>query len=854
MAAKAPARDTSIAIYRARRDFTATAEPAPPESVPGDASAEAIFVVQKHDATRLHWDFRLEHGGVLWSWAVPRGPSLDPHDKRLAVHVEDHPIPYAEFHGAIPEGQYGAGTVETWDRGTWRPLGEDAAADLARGELKFELAGTRLHGKFVLIRLKPRPREHAENWLLIKEHDQFEREGIDAAALEAEIPLPVAGAPTPEKLKLARKKADKPHVAAPTPGAVRGKLPATQAPQLAELVSDAPAADEWISEIKFDGYRVLAFVAGGVARLITRNGHDWTPRLPALAASIAALGLGDALLDGELVALDAKGVSSFNRLQDALSRQRDDALVFYVFDLLHLDGWDLRPCRLVDRKARLRALSDWTGQVRYSDHLEGEAVELHLHACKLHLEGIICKRGDAPYRAGRGRDWVKVKCQGREEFVVVGWTAPKGSRSGIGALRVAYFDPAGGLHYAGGVGGGFSEKELAAWRKRLEPLAAERPAGMAMGTEPVDRLVRWVRPELVVEAQYLDWTDDGRLRHATYLGLREDKPAEQVVRPVAGTASIELPAAAKPAAPARVRITVARAPDKPESVVEGVRLSHPDRALWTDTAPDITKADLAAYWQAVAPYALPEIAHRPLALVRCPDGVAGEHFFQKHPSQGFPAQLHSGEADGAPYLALDDAGGLIAATQMSAVELHAWGATLDDPLHPDRLVFDLDPGDGVGMAEMAAAAFEVRGRLEKLGIASFCRTSGGKGLHVVASLRPSADWVTARGWCRAFAELMAADSPGRYVAAVKKSIRNRRILVDWLRNGLGSTAIASFSPRSRPGAGVATRLAWREVTPKLDVSAHTMLTVPARLKRQKADPWADFAAAAVPLPVPNRKS
>ena len=830
---EAPVRDTSIATYRARRDFTVSAEPAPAEAAPAGASAP-IFVVQKHDATRLHWDFRLEHGGVLWSWAVPRGPSLDPHDKRLAVHVEDHPIPYADFQGTIPEGQYGAGTVETWDRGTWRALGDDPAADLARGELKFELDGGRLHGRFVLIRMKPRPREHAENWLLIKEHDQHEREGVDAAALEAAVPPPAP----PKRSKAERE-------TPPVPGAVRGKLPKQQAPQLAELVDDAPSGDVWISEVKFDGYRVLAFVAAGAVRLVTRNGHDWTAKLPALAAHIAALGITDALLDGEMVALDAQGVSSFGRLQDALSRQRDDGLTYYVFDLLHLDGWDLRRCRLLDRKAALRALPGWTGQVRYSDHLEGRATALHRQACDRHLEGIICKRGDAPYRAGRGRDWRKVKCQGREEFVVVGWTAPSGSRTGLGALHVGFHDEDGTLRYAGAVGTGFSERELKSLREQLDALAAERPAGLETGPEPIDRHVHWVRPELVAEVQYLNWTESGRLRHAAYLGLRLDKPAEQVVRPPPDV--LAAPPPAKP--PSTARITVARAPSKPESAAEGVRLSHPDRALW----PGVTKADLAAYWQTVAPHALPEIAHRPLALVRCPDGVGGEHFFQKHPSQGFPPQLHAGEADGAPYLALDDAAGLVAATQMSALELHAWGATLADPLHPDRLVFDLDPGEGIGIAELVPAALEVRDRLKKLGLESFCRTSGGKGLHVVASLRPGADWERTRAWCRAFAELMAADSPDRYVAAVKKSIRGGRILVDWLRNGLGSTAIASFSPRARPGAGVATRLAWREVTPKLDVAAHTLLTVPARLQRQRADPWADFAAAAAPLPQPDRK-
>ncbi len=439
-------RDTSIETYQARRDFSRTAEP-PPGQAAGRAE-QPIFVIQKHDATRLHWDFRLEHGGVLWSWAVPRGPSLDPHDKRLAVHVEDHPLDYADFHGTIPEGQYGAGTVELWDRGTWQPVGPDPAAAMAGGELKFVLHGTRLHGRFVLIRLKPRPRERAENWLLIKEHDEHERAGIGAGEIEAERrpPRPRRRAGVwnskaahddtgPDPVA----KGDQP----PAAGAIRGSFPEQQTPQLAELAEAAPLGRDWVSEIKFDGYRLLAFVENGDVRLVTRNGHDWTHRMKRLAQSVASLGLRHAVLDGEMVALDADGRSSFSLLQAALADGRDRDLLLYLFDLLHLDGWDLRPCGLLDRKQVLHALSDWRGAVRFSDHMEGQAAALHQQACARHLEGIICKRADAPYRAGRGHDWVKVKCQGREEFVILGHTPPQGSRTGFGALHLGYHDPAG---------------------------------------------------------------------------------------------------------------------------------------------------------------------------------------------------------------------------------------------------------------------------------------------------------------------------------------------------------------------------------------------------------------------------
>ncbi len=853
----------TIETYRARRDFSRTAEPAP-AAVAAAGSAKPIFVVQKHDATRLHWDFRLEHGGVLWSWAVPRGPSLDPHDKRLAVHVEDHPIDYADFHGTIPEGQYGAGTVETWDRGTWEPQSDrDPAADMARGEIKFVLHGKRLAGKFVLVRLKPRPKERAENWLLIKEHDEHERAGAGAGVLEAEIKPP-----TPKGRKRvwnsnAAAQPDEPAPVAqgdapPAPGARRAAPPDHQTPQLAELVDEAPLGRDWLSEVKFDGYRILAFVSAGTVRLVTRNGHDWTHRMQRLAASVAALGLRDALLDGEMVALDAAGRSDFSRLQDALSQGHDRDLFFYAFDLLHLDGWDLRPCRLLDRKAVLQRLSGWRGAVRYSDHMTGQAAALHQQACARHLEGIVCKRGDAPYRAGRSRDWVKVKCQGREEFIVLGWTPPQGSRAGLGSLHLGYHDAAGALHYAGGVGTGFADRVLVELRAKLDPLAADRPKGLQWRGERPDRAINWVRPELVCEVQYLTWTGDGRVRHATFLGLRDDKAADDVVREPPGAPAHDPPPdpapdhapdhalgqVPDPAPKRRSAVTVARPPAKAEDGAFGVRLTHPEKQLW----PGISKRDLAEYWQAVAAHALPEIARRPLALVRCPDGIEHEHFFQKHASIGFSKHLRANSADGAPYIALDDASGLMAAAQMAAIELHAWGSIEPDTLHPDRLVFDLDPGEGVGVAELVTAAKEVRDRLQRLGLGAFCRTSGGKGLHVVAPLAPCAGWDEARAWSRAFAELMVADQPDRYVAAVKKSIRTGKILVDWLRNGLGSTAIASFSPRARPGAGVATRLAWREVTARLDPAQFTVRTVPGRLARQKADPWADFAAAARPLP------
>jgi bifunctional non-homologous end joining protein LigD len=837
----------NIETYRRRRDFAVSREPAPR---PAPGAGGAAFVVQKHAARRLHWDFRLEHGGVLWSWAVPRGPSLDPADKRLAVHVEDHPVEYADFHGEIPPGQYGAGTVEIWDRGTWTPLG-DPDEGMRNGELKFVLAGKRLHGGFVLVRLKQRPKEHAENWLLIKERDGQERAGADAAALEAGL-----AAPTPR-----RKRAED----APVPGAVRGALPQTQSPQLAMLVERPPEGPGWVSEVKFDGYRMLAFLDAGRVRLLSRNGNDWTARVPAIAEAVKGLKARTALVDGEMVALRPNGVSDFGALKAALSDGRDRQLVYCLFDLLHLDGWDLRPGRLADRKAALRGLADWGGALRFSEDAAESPARMLQQACAGGLEGIVCKQVDAPYRGTRASSWLKLKCQDRKEFIVLGWTRSKGSRAGLGALHLGFYDPTGALHYAGGVGTGFSDRVLRELRQRLDALAAPPPERLLISDEKLDRGIAWVRPELVGEVRYLGWTDGGRLRHSAWLGLREDMAPAEVVReaPAAGAPRHPLRA---PSAPARIvqavpakpaakggrmqrhvdapATVVARRPARGDERVGGVRLTHAERELW----PGITKRALAEYWQAVAEHALPEIAGRPLALVRCPEGIGGEHFFQKHARPGFPRQIRAGESAGAPWLAVDDLDGLVACAQVSAIELHAWGAGGADPLHPDRLVFDLDPGEGVGMPALVEAAREVRERLERAGLAAFCRTSGGKGLHVLAPLVPGADWDTARAWCRGFAEAMEAEHPDRYVSQVSKAKRQHHILIDWLRNGLGATAVASFSPRARPGAGVAMRLAWREVTERLDPAAFTLGTVPARLARSRKDPWEGFAEAARPLP------
>ncbi len=837
-------------------------EPAPRERA--EPTVAPIFVVQKHQAQRagLHWDFRLEHDGVLWSWAVRKGPSLDPADKRIAVHVEDHPLDYADFQGTIPDGLYGAGTVESWDRGTWEPL-DDPAAGMRRGEIKFVLHGKRLNGRFTLVRLKARPaqRSRQDNWLLIKGHDEAERAGADSTVIELDMAAP----------KPVGAKADKRHETAPAERAVRAKLLERASPQLASPAEEPPKGRGWISEIKFDGYRLLCWIHHGKARVMTRNGLDWTDRLPAVARELTKLNVASAIVDGELVALDEAGVSSFPALQAALSAGKDETLHVYLFDVLYLDGWDLRPCKLIDRKRVLAGVSDWRRMLRYSDHHVDDAGGMRREACRLGLEGIVCKQEDAPYRAGRGHGWMKVKCLGREELVVLGWTVPGGSRTGLGSLHLGYYDPQGRLHYAGAVGSGFSAEELARLSELLGELASDPPKSLMVGGDPLPNSIHWVRPELVAEVQFTAWSGSGRVRHAVYLGQREDKSASEVVREpadpkaerkmvsprqasgAAGTAKRGPVVAVPPrrsgqkyaATPKQSsNIVTARAPKQRGVTVGGIALTHPDRELW----PGITKLQLAEYWQAIADHALPGLAHRPLAIVRCPEGIGGEHFFQKHGHGTLPAGIRHGEASGSPYLAIDDVKGLISMAQISAIELHAWGATEADPLHPDQMVFDLDPGDGVAFSDVVSAATEVRDQLRRLGLESFCRTTGGKGLHVVVPLQPSAHWDEVKPFCRAFAETMSQEKPDRYLPTLKKVDRRGKILIDWLRNGMGATAVASFCPRARPGAAVATPLAWDEVNRKLDPANFTMLNIPDRLARLQIDPWDGFASMRQRLP------
>ncbi len=835
--------------YRRKRNFQRTPEPAGrqergPKTRRGPGG---LFVVHKHAARRLHYDLRLEHDGVLESWAVPKGPSLTPGDKRLAVRTEDHPMEYGDFEGVIPEGEYGGGTVMLWDRGRWR---EERRTE---GRLDFELEGHKLRGRWTLTRMHGRSGEGEDNWLLIKRSDRPDGE----SAPEDRTPPPedesVATGRTMEQIAADRSRTwsaegeaappPDPPVSSRLPRARRASLPAAPRPQLATLVREPPRGRGWLHEIKFDGYRILARLEHGRARLTSRNGKDWTGRFPEIASLLENVPV-DALLDGEVVALEADGSSSFRHLQEALSAERTERLVYQVFDLLYLDGFDLTATPQRERKRALAELLESAGlvdsaRIRYTDHLEGQGDVFFDNVCRLGLEGIVSKRATAPYREGRNRHWLKLKCTRHEELVIGGYTDPSGTRTGFGALLLgAYGD--GRLIYAGKVGTGFSDRQLEDLHQRLAALeVGESP----FRTPPRERGVHWVRPELVAEVEFAERTRDGLLRHPTFRGLREDRePEEIVVKSVAGAAT------ARPTG-GGARRRQGRGRGDAEAVVAGVKLSNPDRVLYPGQG--VTKLALAHYYEAVGDWILPQLAERPLSLLRCPEGRSKACFFQKHPGQTFGPELprvrieeKSGSAE---YLYVRRLPDLVTLVQMGTLELHVWGSRVHDLEHPDLVVLDLDPGPGVAWSEVLRTARSLNDRLAGLGLTGFPRTTGGKGLHVVVPLAPSLDWEGVKAFARGVAHAHAHDEPDRLTVNMAKSRRQNRIFIDYLRNGRGATAIASYSTRAREGATVAVPVRWDELGPALTSDRYRLENVRRRLSALRADPWDGFDQARRPL-------
>jgi bifunctional non-homologous end joining protein LigD len=866
-------RRDSLVSYRAKRDFQQTAEPSGKGVVP--AAEQLRFVIQRHDATRLHYDFRLELDGVFLSWAVTKGPSLDPSVKRLAVQTEDHPLDYGDFEGTIPKGQYGGGTVQLWDRGYWLPEG-DPHEGLKKGDLKFTLVGNRLEGSWVLVRMKwgrEKGDSKRTNWLLIKHRDQYAHEGDDDAVLQ-DNDTSVASGRTLKEIAIGAGKAPTPFMTAKkrTAGAVwqsnkkgGGKtavapesktkpkhvrtIPSFIGPQLAKLVDKPTSEPGWVHEVKFDGYRLQLRVVDGKATLKTRKGLDWTDKFQAIAD--VASHLPDCMIDGEACALDKEGVPNFSALQVALSEGRSRDMVFFVFDAMFADGEDLRTLPLIERKERLQALvsglKDKKGQIRYVEHLETSGDAVLASACKVGLEGIISKRADAPYESTRANTWQKAKCRAGQEVIIGGWTQ-EGTKLRsliVGVHRGKKLVP------VGRVGTGFSEAVMRRLLPELKKVESKASPFAADISPKKESNMHWARPELVAEIEFAGWTGDGNVRQAAFKGLRTDKAADEIVaerpaNPEKTDMAEPKPSRSKPARSAKPTKPAASGP----SVVMGVTISHPDKPLWPDEKPPVTKIELARYYEEIGDWMLPHIQGRPCSLVRTPDGIKGQTFFQRHVMPGSSNLITETKVSGEkkPYVQLDSVEALAAAAQIGATELHPWNCQPGNPELPGRLVFDLDPAPDVDFDEVIKGAQAVRKRLEKLGLETFCKTTGGKGLHVVTPLTSdpkSPDWDAAKMFAKEVCRRLVNAEPDRFLLNMAKKERTGKIFLDYLRNDRTSTAVAVLSPRARPGATVSMPLDWSRVKAGLDPKRFNLRTAPALLKKSK--PWRGYDKAAVPL-------
>jgi len=788
-----------IETYNRKRDFSKTKEPRG-RKLKGKGDS---FVVQKHDASRLHWDFRLELDGVLKSWAVPKGPSLDPEEKRLAMRTEDHPLDYGDFEGTIPKGEYGGGTVMLWDHGRWIPEpSKDPRKTIEEGHLHFTLEGERMKGEWVMFRLKPRPGEKAEPWMLKKVTDEFAdaQDGdslVDNCVTSVTTDRTMAEIAAGEDVWRSNRGGQK---------GGRGKRKAGKAPppfeqpQLATLVDEVPPGPSWIHEYKYDGYRLLLAVGDGVATAWTRNGKDWSDKFKALVKAAARLPAG-CLIDGEAVAIDDDGKPSFQLLQATLKEQKGANLVFYAFDLLVDRSEDIRRLPNIERKERLAALLKGVSPpILYGDHVIGRGEEMFREVCKMGGEGIVSKKASAPYRGTRTRDWLKIKCIQRQEFVIVGWSESD-KRIGFRSLLLAAKE-SGRLTYVGKVGTGFNAKLMGELMERMEPLATEKAA---VEVPRADRKgAHWIKPSLVAEIAFSEFTDDGILRHPSFIALREDKAAKDVVK--------EVPQHLE----ARARPKRSKSKKRKHSSAEdfGIEISSPERVIFPELS--LTKKDLADYYATIEPLIMIDAARRPMTLIRCPGGRTGECFFQKHDKGTFgPHVKHIPieESDGAveDYLFFDDIKGLLASVQMGTIEFHGWGSKVDKVEYPDRLVFDLDPDVGLDFNKVKAAAVRLKALLEDLGLKSFPLLSGGKGVHVVVPLDASKDWPTVKSFAERFSRAISEAEPETFTANIRKVQRKDRIFLDWLRNQRGATAVMPYSARAREGAPVSAPVAWEEL-------------------------------------------
>ncbi len=807
--------------YRRKRDFKKTPEP-PPGHIQTHKERLA-YLIQKHDATRLHYDLRLELDGVLLSWAVTKGPSLNPTDKRLAVRTEDHPLSYGSFEGIIPQGEYGGGTVMLWDTGWWEPM-SDPHAGLKKGHLAFILRGERLKGRWDLVRM--RGDEKRENWLLIKVDDRYAEKEANGELLDDFASSVKTGRSMEEIAGSKQKKSS--HNSERVLNTLMQRYPEVL---LATLVDTPPEGPDWLHEIKFDGYRLLGFVSGGTARLRTRNGKDWTNSFPSISAALEKLKVKDAVLDMEAVILDAQGKSSFQTLQAALGDRGDSSrIVAYVFDLLYLDGKDLTQHPLTERKEKLENLLKRSKQERwlhYSGHVVGQGAEMFAKACEAGLEGIISKVAAAPYVAGRKRSWLKIKCARRQEFIIVGFSdARKGDRA-LGALYLGYRKD-NTLTYAGKVGTGFSMKSARDLTERFAKFATEKPVlsraetkGMTAGEW---RTVHWLKPKLLCEVAFTEWTEDGRIRHPSFQGLREDKDASEVKKEM----------------PVRTGATVKPASTKAKSgslMVGGIAITHPDRVI-SETG-HVTKGELAEYYAGIAAHILPHIVRHPLSLLRCPSGIDAECFFQRNPGKGLGADVQTFEFRNKgkkyEYLYIEDEKGLLEVVQMGAVELHPWGATIDSIDYPDRMIFDLDPAPDVPFEAVKLAAQDLRQRLQKRGLQSLLKCTGGKGLHVTVPLAGKDNWDAVKTFAGSLAQEMVLATPEAYIATMTKAKRTGKIFIDYFRNDYTATAIADYGVRARPGAPVALPLDWKELKTLKSASQFTMKDVLKRMNGKKPE-------------------